>query len=60
MTTKDIDKVQIVLMGKNGRAFIGVTDNQILLAMIAEWVRFVELDKQKVIELNIEGIMKKS
>lgn len=35
MTTNDIEKVEILICCKNGEKFLGVTDDEILLKIIA-------------------------
>lgn len=57
MTTKDIEKIQILLCCKNGEKLLGVTSDKFLLNYIAEFVKFVQVDGSKFFELSIEELL---
>lgn len=59
MTTNDIEKVQIFLCCKNGEKLLGVTDDEILLNFIAQYVKFVQIDEEKVEAISLSEIIKK-
>ena len=58
MTTNDIDKIQILLCCKNGDKLLGVTDDQILLNFIAQYVKFVQIDDNKTGIIPLSEIIK--
>ena len=58
MTTNDIEKVQILLCCKNGEKLFGVTDDKILLNIIAQYVKFVQIDEEKVEAISLSEIIK--
>ena len=58
MTTNDIDKIQILLCCKNGDKLLGVTDDQILLKFIAQYVKFVQIDENKTGIIPLSEIIK--
>ena len=58
MTTNDIDKIQILLCCKNGDKLLGVTDDQILLNFIAQYVKFVQIDENKTGTISLSEIIK--
>lgn len=58
MTTNDIDKIQILLCCKNGDKLLGVTDDQILLNFIAQYVKFVQIDENKTGIIPLSEIIK--
>lgn len=58
MTTNDIDKIQILLCCKNGDKLLGVTDDQILLNFIAQYVKFVQIDENKTGTIPLSEIIK--
>ena len=47
MTTNDILKAEILICCKNGEKLLGVTDDIILLKIIAQYVKFVQIDDDK-------------
>ena len=59
MTTKDIEKAEIIICCKNGEKFIGVTDDIILLNFIAQYVKFVQIDEKKTGTISLSEIIKK-
>ena len=58
MATNDIDKIQILLCCKNGDKLLGVTDDQILLNFIAQYVKFVQIDENKTEIIPLSEIIK--
>ena len=44
MTTNGIEKAEILICCKNGEKLLGVTDDRILLNLIAQYVKFVQID----------------
>lgn len=48
MTTNDIEKAEILLCFKNGEIALGVTDDEFLLKCIAQYVKFIQIDEEKV------------
>ena len=59
MTTNDIEKAEILLCCKNGERLLGVTDDNILLNFIAQYVKFVKIDEEKAGEISLCEIIKK-
>lgn len=57
MTTKGIEKIQILLCCKNGERLLGVTSDKILLNLIAEYVQFVQVDRGKFSEISIKELL---
>ena len=58
MTTNDIEKAEILLCCKNGDRLLGVTDDNILLNFIAQYVKFVEINNKMVDTINITELIK--
>lgn len=58
MTTNDIEKAEILLCCKNGEMLLGVTDDNILLNFIAQYVKFVEINNKMVDTINITELIK--
>ena len=59
MTTKDIEKAEIIICCKNGEKLIGVTDDIILLNFIAQYVKFIQIDEKKTETIPLSEIVKK-
>ena len=59
MTTNDIEKAEILLCLKNGERVLGVTDDIILLNFIAQYVKFIQLDEEKIGTISLSEIIKK-
>ena len=59
MTTNDIKKAEILLCCKNGERLLGVTDDNILLNFIAQYVKFIKIDEEKIGEISLYEIIKK-
>ena len=58
MTTNDILKAEIIICCKNGEKLLGVTDDIILLKIIAQYVKFVQIDKEKIGTVPLSEIIK--
>ena len=58
MTTNDIEKVEILLCFKNGERVLGVTDDKILLNFIAQYVKFIQIDEEKMGTVSLSEIIK--
>ena len=58
MTTNDIEKAQIFLCCKNGEKLFCVTDDKVLLNFIAQYVKFVQIDEEKVGAISLSEIIK--
>ena len=59
MTTNDILKAEILICCKNGEKLLGVTDDIILLKIIAQYVKFVQIDEDKTETIPLSEIIKK-
>lgn len=59
MTTKDIEKAEILLCCKNGEKLLDMTDDKILLNFIAQYVKFVQIDDEKTETIPLREIIKK-
>ena len=57
MTTNDIEKIQILLCCKNVEKLLGVTSDETVLCLIAEFVQFVQVDKDKFPEISIKELL---
>ena len=58
MTTNDIEKAEIFLCFKNGERALGVTDDKILLNFIVQYVKFIQLDEEKMGTVSLSEIIK--
>lgn len=58
MTTNDIEKGEILLCCKNGEKLLGVTDDEFLLKFIAQFVKFIQLDEEKMETVSLSEIIK--
>ena len=58
MTTNDIEKAEILLCFKDGERALGVTDDKILLNFIAQFVKFIQLDEEKMGTVSLSEIIK--
>ena len=58
MTTNDIEKAEIFLCFKNGERALGVTDDKILLNFIAQYIKFIQLDEEKMGTVSLSEIIK--
>ena len=59
MTTNDIEKAEILICCKNGEKLLGITDDRILLNFIAQYVKFVQIDDEKIGTIPLCEIIKK-
>lgn len=58
MTTNDIEKAEILLCCNNGEKLLGTTDSKILLAFIAQYVKFIQIDEEKIGTVSLSEIIK--
>ena len=58
MTTNDIEKVEILLCFKNGERALGVTNDEFLLNCIVQYVKFIQLDEEKIDTIPLYEIIK--
>lgn len=58
MTTNDIKSVQILIKSNDGEILVGKTSDKILIGMIASYVKFVKVDKDKFAEVEIKELLK--
>ena len=58
MTTNDIEKAEILICCKNGERLLGVTDDNILLNFIAQYVKFIKIDEEKTGTIPLSEIIK--
>lgn len=58
MTTNDIEKAEILLCFKDGERALGVTNDKILLNFIAQYVKFIQLDEEKMGTVSLSEIIK--
>ena len=58
MTTNDGKNVQILMNLKNGEKLIGLTDDKILINMIAGFVKFIQVDENKFDSIALKEVMK--
>lgn len=59
VTTADIESIQVYLCLKDGRLFIGKTDNQIIKNIMAEFVEFAEVKPELIHEVKLKDVLKK-
>lgn len=57
MTTDDIKAVQIMLETNDGKVLVGTATDNILIRMIASYVKFVMLDKSEFTSVPIKDII---
>ena len=58
MTTNDIEKAEILLCFKNGEKALGATDDRFLLNFIAQYVKFIQIEEEKVGTIPLSEIIK--
>ena len=58
MTTNDIEKAEILLCCKNGEKLLGITDNIVILNFISQYVKFVQIDEEKIGTIPLHEIIK--
>ena len=60
MTTNGIEKTEILLcFKKNGENLLGVTDDKVLLSFIAQYVKFIQINEDKIKTIPVAEIIKK-
>lgn len=57
MTTDDIKGIQIMLKTNDGEVLIGTTSDNILIRMIASYVKFIKMDRAKFVSVSIKDII---
>ena len=58
MTTNDIEKAEIFLCFKNGERAVGVTNDEFLLKWIVQYVKFIQIDEEKMGTVLLSEIIK--
>ena len=58
MTTNDIEKAEILLCFKDGERALGVTDDEFLLKCIVQYVKFIQIDEEKMGTVLLSEIIK--
>ena len=58
MTINDIEKAEIFLCFKNGERALGVTDDEFLLKCIVQYVKFIQIDEEKMGTVLLSEIIK--
>lgn len=58
MTTDDIKSVQILIQSNNDEILVGTTSDEILIRMIASYVKFVKVDRKRFTEIDIKELLK--
>ena len=58
MTVNDIKNIHILVNLKSGKKLMGITNDQIVIRTIAEFVQFVRVDEEKFNSIPIKEIMK--
>ena len=58
MMTNDIEKAEILLCFKNGEKALGVTNDKVLLNFIAQYVKFIQIEEDKVGDIPLSEIIK--
>lgn len=57
MATNDIEKMQILICCKNGEKLLGVTSDETVLCLIAKFVEFVKVDRNKFMGMSIGELL---
>lgn len=58
MTTNDIKSVEILIQSNDGEILVGTTSDEILIRMIASYVKFVKVDRGYLTEIDIKELLK--
>lgn len=58
MTTNDIESVQILIRSNAGEILVGGTSDQIVIGMIASYVKFFKVDEEKFAEIQLKRLLK--
>ena len=59
VTVNDIEDVQVIMRTKDGRAFYGFCKNEMTRNVIVGTTRFIELDADKVMPVNLGEYIKR-
>ena len=57
VTSKDIDKIQVLLELKDGRVLVGITDNEIIKNIMTEFVKFAEVKPECIQTIKTSDIV---
>lgn len=58
MTTNDIEKAEILLCFQNGERALGVINDEYLLKCIVQYVKFIQIDEEKMGTVSLSEIIK--
>ena len=58
MTTDDIKSVQILIQSNDDEILVGTRSDEILIRMIASYVKFVKVDRKRFTEIDIKELLK--
>lgn len=59
VTVNDIEQIQVIMRTKDGRTFYGFCKNEMTKNVIVGTTRFIELDSDKVLPVNLSEYIKK-
>lgn len=59
VTVNDIENVQVIMRTKDGRTFYGFCKDEMTRHVIVGTTRFIELDSDKVMTVNLGEYIKK-
>ena len=55
-----LKKPRYSYVSKNGENLLGVTDDKVLLSFIAQYVKFIQINEEKIKTIPVAEIIKKS
>lgn len=58
VTTADIESIQVYLCLKDGRMFVGKTDNRIIKNIMGEFVQFSEVKPELINKVKLKDVIK--
>lgn len=58
MTADDIKSVQILIQSNDGEILVGKTTDEILIRMIASYVKFAKVNRGYFTEIDIKELLK--
>ena len=59
VTVDDLENVQVIMRTKDGRMFYGFCNNEMTRNVICGTTRFIELDSDKVMPINLGDYIKR-
>ena len=59
VTVNDLENVQVIMRTKDGRTFYGFCNDEMTRNVIVGTTRFIELDSDKIIPINLGDYIKK-